>query len=277
MRNLFVLAKALEVVEARLFDEFTVEDLAQECYISVSGLQKLFDYAFHCSVGEYMAKRRLSTAAHDLVNTKKSITEIAFAYKYKSPEVFSRAFKRFWGVKPSTFRKESRFSELFPKLELNFENGGYIMSNRRKVDISQLYDELKKLGGTYVLCADICHLKPINDTYGYSAGDLVIAETARRIDAAIADDMLLFRIGRDEFAVVTGLHSAADAEILAAKITKSNGSPVTYDGQEISLSMRIGISKIPGGTLSYKEALDNMLDAVDKVKKDGTFIGICAE
>jgi len=277
MRNLSILVTALEVVENNLRERFTVEDLAKECYVSVSGLQKLFSYVFGFSVGEYLSKRRLSVATHDLVNSKKSITNIALTYRYTSPEAFSRAFIKFWGISPSAFRKEHRFSELFPKLEFNFENGGYKMSVRRKVDITELYDELKKLSGTYVLCADICNLKQINDTYGYTAGDLIIAEAARRIDSALSDNMLMFRIGRDEFVVLTRYNSVIDAQALAQKITALNGNHVTYDGKEIPLSMRIGISKIPNGGLSYKETFDKIHDTIDKVKQYNVFIGIMEE
>ena len=277
MRNLSVLVTALELVENNLRERITVEDLAKECYVSVSGLQKLFSYVFGFSVGEYLSKRRLSVATHDLVNTKKSITNIALTYRYTSPEAFSRAFIRFWGISPSAFRKKHRFSELFPKFELNLDKGGYNMSVRRKVDITELYDELKKLGGTYVLCADICNLKQTNDTYGYTAGDLIIAEAARRIDSALSDNMLMFRIGRDEFVVLTGYDSLADAEALAREITALNGNHVSYDGKEIPLSMRIGISKVPGGGISYKETFDKMHDTIDKVKQDNVFVGIIEE
>ena len=276
MRNLCALAAALELVEVNLCEQFTATDLAKACYLSVSGLQKLFDYAFHFSIGQYISKRKLSAATIELVSTNKSIIDIALDYGYASPEVFSRAFKRFWGVMPSAFRKEHRFSELFPKFEIIIKRN-YVMSNRRKVDISHLYDELKKLGGTYVLCADVYHLKPINDTYGHAAGDLVLAETAERIDSEISNEMLMFRIGRDEFVVVTGYSSALDAENLANKITISNGKPIVYDGKEIPVSMRIGINKIPSGGLSYKEILDKMHDTIDKIKQDDVFVGIVEE
>ena len=277
MRNLSVLVTALEVIENNLRERFTVEDLAKECFVSVSCLQKLFGYVFGLSVGEYLLKRRLSAATYDLVNTKKSITNIALTYGYTSPEAFSRAFIKFWGVSPSSFRKEHRFSELFPKVEFSFEKGGYNMSVRRKVDITELYDELRKLSGTYVLCDDICNLEQTNNTYGYAAGDLIIAEAARRIDSALSDNMLMFRIGRDEFVALTGYNSVIDAEVLARKITELNGNHVTYDGKEIPLSMRIGISKIPNGGLSYKEAFDKMHDTIDKVKQDNVFVGVIEE
>ena len=274
VRNLSVLVTALGVVENNLRERFTVEDLAKECYFSVSGLQKLFRYVFGISVGRILVKTQVGVATHELVNSRRSITYIALTYRYTSPEAFSRAFIKFWGISPSAFRKEHRFSELFPKLDYNFVNGGYNMSVRRKVDITELYDELKKLGSTYVLCADICNLKQTNDTYSYSAGDLIIAEAARRIDSAISDDMLMFRIGRDEFVVLTGYNYATDAEALAQKITALNGNHVTYEGKEIPLSMRIGISRIPNGGLSYKETFDKIHDTIDKVKQDGVFVGV---
>lgn len=277
MRDFTVLVRALETVENNLREHFSVADIARECYVSVSCLQKLFSYVFGYPVGEYMSKRRLSAAAHELVNTDNSVTDIALTYKYASPEVFSRAFKRFWGVLPSKYRKEHRFSELFPKLEIEFDKGGVFVQERRKIDITGLYDELKKLSGTYVLCADICGLKPINDTYGIAAGDLAIAETARRIDAAISDDMLMFRIGRDEFVAVTGFSSVSDAEALAQRIAALNGMPASYEGREIPVNVRIAISRIPCGDLSYKETLDVMYDTIEKIRQDGVYVGVLEE
>jgi AraC family transcriptional regulator len=224
---------------------------------------------------EYLAKRRLSAASVQLSSTSKSITEIALDYQYTSPEVFTRAFKRFWGVTPSQFRKTYRFSELFPKLELSYsdESGGYVMSERRKVDISELYDKLKELRETYILCADLCNLKYTNDTYGYAAGDLLLAEAARRLDNEITQDMFMFRIGRDEFAIISGLQSASEAEALAKRITDLNGNTILLpDGAEISLSLRIGITKIPSEGLSYKEAIDEMHTVIDRAEDMGIYI-----
>lgn len=278
MRDLSVLITALEVVEKNLCGRFTVEDLARECYVSVSGLQKMFSYVFGFSVGEYLLRRRLSAAAHELVNTNKSITDIALNFRYASPEAFSRAFRKFWGILPSAYRKKHRFSDLFPKFDSDFVKGGFNMSVRRKVDITELYDELKKLNDTYVLCADICNLKLMNETYSFAAGDLVIAETARRIDSAISDSMFMFRIGRDEFVVLTGYRSVDDAKELAQKITALNGNKVNYEGKEIPLSIRIGISKIiTREGLSYKEAFDKMHDTIEKVKQEGVYVGVLDE
>lgn len=277
MRNIYILSAALDAVEDMLRESLSVDDLAQTIYCSASGLQKLFRYAFRCSVMEYITKRRLSLASRELLTSEKSITEIALEYQYTSPEVFTRAFKRFWGVVPSEFRKTRRFSELFPKFENPIMNGGIIILNRKPVDISELYDELKKLSGTYILSIDIKNFDQVNKKHGYAAGDIVIAEAFRRIENEVSGDMLLFRTGGDEFAVVTGNSDLKDVEILARRITARNGEPVKNGNVGIPLSLWVGISKTPDGALSYQKTLEIMSSAVNDARKSNDGVSVLVE
>jgi len=273
MKNLLVLATALEIVEDKLKEPLSVDDLASMCFISVSGLQKLFRYVFGCPIKEYIAKRRLSKAAYELVHTDKTITEIAFIYTYASPEVFSKAFKRFWGMLPSVYRKQHGFSELFPKFRVEQNNP---MTTRRNVDVSELYEALKALRGTIVLCTDIVDLRGINETYGYAAGDVAIAESAKRIDKVIDNDMMMFRIGRDEFAIITKLTSVKDGVKLAEKISAYNTQNLSFEGKTFNLSLRIAVNTIPDGPLSYRDLLEKMFITLGKIREDKTIIGIGA-
>ena len=141
------------------------------------------------------------------------------------------------------------------------------MSNRKPLDISQLYDELKKLGGTYSFGVDIVQFGAINETYGYAAGDIVIAEAFHRLERELSEDMLLFRTGGDEFAVVTRFHDLADAEALAHRIAAHNGATVKTAEHEIALSLRLGISQIPCETLNYQDALAILYSAVDEARR----------
>ena len=252
-------------------------DLAKACYMSYSGLQKLFGYVFKCSVSEYITKRRLSRASRELLRSDKSITDIALECQYNSPEAFSRAFRRFWGITPSKFRETRRFSDLHPKLALEKDEGGYLMSKRKPMDISELYDELRKLIGAYALCVDIVDFARINTDYGYAAGDIVIAEAFARVERELSEQMLLFRTGGDEFAVVTALESADEAQALARKITASNGVKVKAGENEIPLSLRVGISQIPTETLSYKKALAILEDSVNQAREARDFIAVYAD
>jgi len=267
LRNIYILAMALETVEDSIHKPLSVDDLAQSVYCSSSGLQKLFRYAFSCSVADYISKRRLSVASKELLQGTKSITDIAFDYQYASPEVFSRAFKKFWGVNPTEFRKTRRFSELFPKFENPVKDGGIIMQKRKPVDISELYDKLKSMAGTYILSIDIQSFASVNREYGNATGDIVIAESFHRIENEIAPDMLLFRIGGDEFAVVTGYSDLEKAEELVNRIVAKNGETVKVNGENIPVSLWVGSSKIPQGALNYREALEIMNDAIDSQRK----------
>jgi AraC family transcriptional regulator len=64
--------------------------------------------AFRRVTGEtpktYTARVRLARAAADLLTTRRSVAAIAFDHGFGSHEVFTRAFARYFGVTPRTYR-----------------------------------------------------------------------------------------------------------------------------------------------------------------------------
>jgi len=243
LKNFYILTDAINYIEENLCNEIKLEDVANACYSSLSGLKKLFAYTFNMGLREYITKRRMTHAAHDLLNSELSITEISLKYQYNSPEVFTRAFFKIWGSTPSAFKKQWRFTGILPKIMLDFDGckneGGLIMS-RKRLDLSELYDLLKSRTNSYVLCFDMINMMTINDAYGRDAGDKAIVECLRRIDSLTDDSCILFRIGGDEFALVTNLTDIKAVEELAAKIIELNGQPFIYNNIEIPIGMRVG-------------------------------------
>lgn len=136
----------------------------------------------------------------------------------------------------------------------------------KKVDISELYEVLKSLHGSYLLCVDIVHFKAVNDTFGRTAGDIILSKTAKRIEKYIQNDMFLFRIGRDEFVVITGCYEIEKATALSSAILFENGNKELAENNEIPLSLRIGIIKLPDESLCYDEVLQNMQNAINEVR-----------
>lgn len=260
LKSFYILTGVLNYIEKNLGNPITQEEIAKECYCSLSSLQKLFRYAFNYSIKEYISKRRLTNAAKDIVNTDLTITEIAMKYQYNSSEVFTRAFTRLWGTSPSRFKTQWKFTGIFPRIIID-DNGGNNMSSK-KVDISELYDILKSKQNTYVLCFDIIKFSAINEI-SYDAGDKAILECLRRIDETASEDMLLFRIGGDEFALVTGLTDINMTEKLAEKILFKNGNPIIHNGQNIPLSMRIGITKFDDGNIQYNKLFADLQDTIN--------------
>lgn len=263
MKNFYIIAGALKFIEANLCREISQQDIAEACCCSLSALQKTWRYCTHTSIKEYISKRRLACSAKDILAGDTSIIDVAFKYQYNSPEVFTRAFTRMWGVAPSKFSVKWRNAALFPPFVVNDEDfsGGIIM--KRKVDLTELYDFLRSKAGTYVLCFDICRLMPINNTYGTKAGDAVILEAYRRIDELADGDMVVFRIGGDEFAMITGLSDSAEVEKLAEKVILHNDTPIDFEGTQIPVAIRVGAVKYNERPFRYNELFTELQSTID--------------
>lgn len=98
--------------------------------------------------------------------------------------------------------------------------------NRRALD----EDVLDIVGKTItVFMIDIDYFKEINDTYGHTAGDRILKETARRIKALFPDNRC-YRYGGDEFLVI------GEQEHLYPEDTCSFSVPAV-SGNRVSLSI----------------------------------------
>ena len=256
-----------------MLEDITQEDVARVCFSSLSHLQKMFRYAFSVSVGEYVTKRRLTSAAHDLVNTPITVTEAAMKYRYNSPEVFTRAFTKVWGTTPSKFRGEWQFTNLYPKISLNniIIKKGEPRMNRRKFDITELYGYLKTHADCIILSFDTANLSVINKTHGRDAGDAVIVECLRRIDSAADPDMILFRIGGDEFVLLTGTSDPEKAAAIAETVTAQNNTAITVNNTQIPVSMRTGSTILPPKTQKYEDIFKLLSEAPRDGERKGTF------
>lgn len=274
MSRFHVLAEAILYIEERLSAPPAQEEIAAHCHYSLSGLQKVFRYALHMSVKEYTDRRRLTEAARALLQTDETVLDIALRFSYGSPEVFGRAFVRLWGVTPSEFRRTWRFSGIFPRIERIKIEGDGDMS--RQNDIHELYDILKNMADTYVLSFDINGLTPINDI-SRAAGDLAIREALKRIESHAGENMPLFRVGGDEFALVTRLSDIQEVTALARTILSHNGEPILYENQEIPLSLRAAALRLDGDALDYDELGDTLKRSSQKTLQGDHVLYIQAE
>jgi len=76
------------------------------------------------------------------------------------------------------------------------------MAGRKYVDISELYDLFQERKDCYFVCCDIKWMIQINEV-SRKAGDLSILETLHRMNEAAGEDDVVFRIGGDEFCMLT--------------------------------------------------------------------------
>lgn len=90
---------------------------------------------------------------------------------------------------------------------------------------------------------DLDRFKPVNDTYGHAAGDVVLQRTAERLRAALAGQDMCARLGGDEFAaLVMGANSAATLVSIARRIGACLGAPILFEETTIGVTASIGIA-----------------------------------
>lgn len=265
MKDTAAISEAICYIEDNITSPLTPDVIASAVHISRPYLSSLFRRALHYSVSEYIEKRRHSLACRELCETDMSVCDIAMKYGYNSHEVFIRAFRRLRGMTPTQYRRCGHMPALYPRLcvAVHNENGDCDM---RKVDTSELYEVLRSLGGSYAVCADVCGLMAINEKYGRDAGDLVLAAAADRMEReganayritenAGAESEFGFRIGRDEFVLITGSSDKDDACGAMERIAAKNGEIVHTPAGDIPLSLHLGIMRLPHQSFDYAEML----------------------
>ncbi|WP_243297670.1 AraC family transcriptional regulator [Bacillus litorisediminis] len=96
--------KALNFIEDHLLEDISIEDIAKEANSSVFHFQRTFSILTDLTVGEYIRRRRLTLAAHELTLQKCKVIDVAYKYGYDTPEAFTKAFRRQHGISPSEVR-----------------------------------------------------------------------------------------------------------------------------------------------------------------------------
>lgn len=95
---------ALDYIEEHLADDITLEEIAYQANSSLFWFHRIFSLLLGDSLGEYLRKRRLNSAAEELVTSKQRIIEIAVKYGFSSHESFTRAFHKYFGITPTKYR-----------------------------------------------------------------------------------------------------------------------------------------------------------------------------
>ncbi len=255
MENIQLLIEAMEYIEDNLSQPLKTDTIADHLYCSKSTIEKLFRYINNISIRDYIIRRRMSKASKEIVhNPEKSLLNIGLDYGYSSNEAFSRAFYSVWQVSPSEFRKNPSEFELFPGYKLDRElMEEKTMTDRKKIDISKLYDCIKERKGCYLVLGDIKSLIPINEI-SHKAGDLAIITAMKRMEQASGDEDIVFRIGGDEFVILTNSKDEDYARSICEKIISHNEEVISWNGQKIPLSLYVKLVRYEGGTaLRYSE------------------------
>ncbi len=129
----------------------------------------------------------------------------------------------------------------------------------------------EKNPSTIVLLLDLDGFKKANDTYGHDAGDIVLIETARRLESCVRHNDVVCRLGGDEFVVI--LFDCAAIKIgfgIAEQIIAAIQMPVYVNPKvSINVGVSIGIALYPVHGTNVEALLKSADEAMYEVKRKG--------
>ncbi len=124
---------------------------------------------------------------------------------------------------------------------LAYHDGLTGLANRARV-ISQIESLLAqpRSDEVAVLFIDLDRFKQVNDANGHAVGDVVLGQVASRLARLVGDDVVLGRIGGDEF--VVALRGKAAARGLALAVGEELATPFLVEGRSFQLGASVGLA-----------------------------------
>jgi diguanylate cyclase (GGDEF)-like protein len=139
---------------------------------------------------------------------------------------------------------------------LTFHDGLTGLPNRAYAE-QRAQDVLGRAGagraGPALIVVDVDGFTAVNDTYGHTAGDLLLAQVARRLRQAASPEDTVARWGGDEFAVLTeDAVSAGELADIAERLARGVAShPFRVGDSDLSITASAGAALADGGPAAH--------------------------
>ena len=155
--------RVFQYIDENLDADLSLNTLADIAFFSPFHFHRIFKFVTGETLNEYVTRHKIEKAASDLMHKDMNMTEIAFKYGFSENAAFTRAFKKYYKLSPTEFKKENtqRFSKI---RQLKSKNGqAYpdteqyicIINNLKKwikMNANIEIKEIQKMDFAYVSC-----------------------------------------------------------------------------------------------------------------------------
>jgi diguanylate cyclase (GGDEF)-like protein len=130
--------------------------------------------------------------------------------------------------------------------------------------IEEELDRARRYNGTLaIVLFDVDRFKRINDTYGHSFGDIVLAEVAETARLHARQSDVVARYGGEEFVIILPEQSAQNASYLAERIRSAiEELHLVHNGERVVVTASFGVSST--AEIGYDTSKE-LVDAADKM------------
>jgi AraC family transcriptional regulator len=101
----FRINKAVNFIEDHLFEELSLEVIAQRAALSPYHFHRIFSALVESTVAQYVRQRRLTECLAELHDQRTRIIDLAVKCGFESQGAFTRAFKDLFGITPGQYQK----------------------------------------------------------------------------------------------------------------------------------------------------------------------------
>lgn len=112
--------RVFEFIDENLESDLSLAAISEIAFFSPFHFHRVFKFTTGETLNEYVTRRRIEKSALDLLHRKIKTTEIAHKFGLSDNSSFSRAFKKYYAISPTEFRKQnphrlSKIRQLYSK------------------------------------------------------------------------------------------------------------------------------------------------------------------
>ena len=124
-------------------------------------------------------------------------------------------------------------------------------------------------GHLALMFLDLDHFKDINDTFGHSAGDVLLIELAKRLSLVLREEDTVTRLGGDEFILLLPGADARGVALVAQKLLDTIKESYRIEHYDLTLTASIGIALYPGDGEDLETLSKSADTAMYRAKQEG--------
>lgn len=122
---------------------------------------------------------------------------------------------------------------------------------------SELHKAQREQTRLALMMMDLDGFKAVNDTYGHTSGDVLLARLGKRLKETVRETDTVGRFGGDEFVFIFPQVTNRDsAEQVAEKLLEAVSAPINIQGRTMQMGASVGIAVFPEDGSDFTELLN---------------------
>ncbi|WP_312508579.1 helix-turn-helix domain-containing protein [Chryseobacterium culicis] len=97
-----------QIIEANLFSQVTIEQLAEQSNLSISSFKREFTKLYNDTPAHYIRNKKLEKAAELLLLSDERVTDIAWECGFNDLATFTKNFSDKYHITPSSYRQQQK-------------------------------------------------------------------------------------------------------------------------------------------------------------------------